>query len=99
MQGVILRQAEDAVPWQQGGVAVGDDELRIAGDAHQNDVARHGDVLDRLPCKLEVLRQQDLVQAGRAAAQRQQLADGIRLDLALKDVAQVVGAAHYGVHA
>ena len=53
----------------------------------------------RLPCKLEVLRQQNFVQAGSAAAQREQLADGIRLDLALKDVAQVVGAAHYGVHA
>ena len=33
MQGVILGQAEDAVPWQQGGAAVGDDELCIAGDA------------------------------------------------------------------
>ena len=78
---------------------MGDDELRVAGDAHQNGIARHGDVLHGLPCKLEVLRQQDLVQAGRAAAQREQLTDGIRLDLPLEDVAQVVGAAHHGVHA
>ena len=81
MQGVILGQAEDAVPGQQHRVAVGDDELGIAGDADQDRVAGDGDVLDGLARKSKVLRQQDLVQAGSAAAQREQLADGVGLDL------------------
>ena len=99
MEGVILRQEQDAVPRQQDGVAVGDDELGVAGDADQDGIAGDGDVHDGLACVEEVLRQQDLVQAGRAAAQREQLADGVGLDLPLQDVAQVVSAADHGVHA
>ena len=78
---------------------MGDDELGVAGDADQDRVAGDGDVLDGLARKSKVLRQQDLVQAGSAAAQREQLADGVGLDLAFQDVAQVVGAADHGVHA
>ena len=94
-----LRQHQDAVPGQQNGVAVGDDELGIAGDADQNGIAGNGHIHDGLARKLEVLGQQDLVQAGCAAAQAEQLADGIRLDLPFQNVAQVVGAADHGVHA
>ena len=78
---------------------MGDDELGVPGDADQNGVAGDGDLLDLLARKLEVLRQQDLVQAGGAAAQGQQLPDGVGLDLPLQNMAQVVGTAHHGVHA
>jgi len=78
---------------------VGDDELRVAGDADQNGVARDGNFHHLLARKLEIRRQQDLIQAGGAAAQAQQLADVVRLDLPLQNVAQVVGAADHGVHA
>ena len=78
---------------------MGDDELGVAGDADQNGIAGNGHIHDGLARKLEVLGQQDLVQAGRAAAQAEQLADGICLDLPLQNVAQIVGAADHGVHA
>ena len=99
MEAVVPGQAENVVPRQQDGAAVGDDELGVAGDADQNGVARDGDVHDGLARVDKALRQQDLVQAGGAAAQREELADGVRLDLPLEDVAQVVGAADHGVHA
>ena len=68
MQGIVLRQHQDAVPGQQNGVAVGDDELGVAGDADQNGIAGNGDLLDLLARKLKVLRQQNFIQAGSAAA-------------------------------
>ena len=99
MQGVVLCQAQQPIPRQQHRAAVRDDELGIPGDADQNGIAGNGDLLDLLARELKVLRQQDLVQAGSAAAQRQQLPDGVGLDLPLQNMAQVVGAAHHGVHA
>ena len=99
MQAVVTGQAEDVVPGQQDRAAVGDDELGVAGDADQDGVARDGDVHDGLARVEEILGQQNFIQAGRAAAQREELADGIRLDLPLENMAQVVGAADHGVHA
>ena len=52
-----------------------------------------------LPAKAKFSGSRISVQAGSAAAQREQLADGVGLDLAFQDVAQVVGAADHGVHA
>ena len=91
MQGVVLCQAQQPVPRQQHRAAVRDDELGIPGDADQNGIAGNGDLLDLLARELKVLRQQDLVQAGSAAAQRKQLPDGVGLDLPLQNVAQEPG--------